>query len=466
MADSDPNVGVGTEIVGGVASSSSFAEPVPYTLLSLPRYAKILGINPVHFQGAYGNTVWTMQSGCSDIWTAKAFQSSDAVSRYDLARAILSAEEDIALALGYHPAPKWTSREMHKFPQHYRNELLSGGGYQFDTKSARKSLRAKWNKVIGGGRRAVTLIDTPTLAGGGIVYSDADGDGFYETATITATTTVTDECELKVYIAGKGGEQGWEVREPKSKSVAGGVVTFVYNSWNMIDPDKQETYPTDAGYTGLCIDTITNFLTSVDVYREYTDLTAVAAQMFWEPSDCTTCTNCSLTIQGNSILPASGTNATSSCPSCGFTAQNGCLLVRDVDTGAVIPAPATYSETTGTFQVQRYAVARDPDQVKIWYQSGYISEARLRGASCEPLSDFYAEMIAWVATSRIERPFCGCGNLLTVAETLRERPTSREIRETVDFGMLSNPIGTRRGEIMAWNRISKLGKRSIDGYAI
>ena len=443
MADSDPNVGIGTPIASGPATGTSVAQPIPYTLLSLPRYARIMGINPVHFAGAVGTSVWTTNTGCSNVWPRYSWQDADKVAHYELALEIKQAEDDIAAYLGYFPAPRWTSAEMHKYPKFHRHDYMDGGGRQFASTPYRKSIVAKNKKVISGGRRAVTLLATPTVAAASLVYSDNDGDGFYETATVTVTTTVTEESEIKVYHAGHSGAQEWEIRPAVSKSVSGGVATLVFESWLFIDPDELSAPPTLDGFSAVSMDTISSLVTSVDVYREYNSEAAVASQMFWEPSNCSICTNCSLTIQGSILLPTGSSAASAtSCPECGYTAQDGCLLVRDVDTGIVVPAPATWDSDNDTYVITDYAVGRDPDIVKLWYRSGEISEERLRGDPQDMLSYQWAKTIAYLATSRLERPPCDCSPTTTLSIRLMKDIafTGGDSSFLVDFDILSNPF--------------------------
>lgn len=85
-SDSDPNVGVGTPITPGVGTGLSLALPLKPTLLSLPYYAQIMGINPVHFQGAAGDDVWPAGGVCGDVWPRYSWQYADRVSHEDLAR--------------------------------------------------------------------------------------------------------------------------------------------------------------------------------------------------------------------------------------------------------------------------------------------------------------------------------------------------------------------------------------------
>ena len=102
--------GFGTPISGLAGPATGIAQPYPYTLLSLDGYAKILGLNPVHFAtGATpGLTPMVMPSGgCDDVWWKYDWQDSDKVSKWQLAQLIQQAEEEIANVVGYWPAPMW-----------------------------------------------------------------------------------------------------------------------------------------------------------------------------------------------------------------------------------------------------------------------------------------------------------------------------------------------------------------------
>ena len=74
------------------------------TLLSLDRFAQILGVPPAHFAGGYTATVFPVTSSCSQVWFQHAWQAADKVGREELAVAIAGAEGDIASELGYWPA--------------------------------------------------------------------------------------------------------------------------------------------------------------------------------------------------------------------------------------------------------------------------------------------------------------------------------------------------------------------------
>ena len=290
--------GTGTPITGGPGSGATSARPFPRTLLSLSHYAKIMGINPLHFAGA--NTpgltpqVFPVTS-CSKLWSKYDWQDYDAVGTYQIAELIYEAENEVANVLGYWPAPYWIESELHQYPAPFNRELIGNG---LNVRGEQKSVISSYGKVINPGKRAVSLVETATTAGSTLVYSDDDGDGFYETATITVPTTVTDAKELKVFFNGMGGELEWEIRSARSRIISGGNVQFVFDSWLFIDPELYELPPNTDEVEAIDVSTVANFVASVDVYREYIDFTDNPATFFWTSDKMSinniACPNCGI----------------------------------------------------------------------------------------------------------------------------------------------------------------------------
>jgi hypothetical protein len=212
----------------------------------------------------------------------------------------------------------------------------------------------------------------------------------------------------------------------------------------------------------LDITDTSNFITSVDVYREYVDFTQKSAEIYWEPILGSTMSNL---IIGCGCSQCGGTG----CTACELTTQDGCVHVRDVDTGFVVPVPASYDADQEVWIKQNATVCREPDIVKLWYYAGDLDQRYLRGTSCDPLSKSWAQTIAWLATARLERAPCACSNVVALFEDLR-----REINFTPSDGgsyvtsyrQIDNPFGTRKGEIIAFNRCSKLVRRIRKGAAV
>jgi len=435
---------------------ASIAQPLPYTLLSLDRYAKIMGINPAHFWSAYAPDlnpqVFPLGGQCSNIWPHYSWQKSDQVSHYDLAVAIKQAEDEIARYTNFWPAPKWITNEVHKYPAHYNHTAY---GLMWNVRGQKKSIAARWGKIISPGQRAVSLIGTATVAGASLVYSDEDGDGLAETATVSLATTLTDANEINVYFSSKSGAQSWEIRDARSKSISGGVFTGVYDSWLFIDPDTRGAFPTSDGFSAINISTTANYVSTVDAYREYTDTTAKSAQLYWERQPNNTGLFCSI---------CGGVG----CESCTLISQDGCAHIRDVRHGFLVPEAATYDADTAQWIGVATTECREPDQVKIWYYAGDLSDEFLSDATHLRLSDWWAQSIAWLATARLERTLCNCNNVTALADHLRTdlAESSGDVSRFLPTEKLLNPLGTKRGEVIVWDRISKFSEKIQKGYAV
>jgi len=410
-----------------------------------------MGISPPHFNGAAGSTVFPMTPACTDVWHQHSWQKGDRVSREDLALAIYNAEYEIARLIGYYPAQRWIVNEMHQYPRHYRRNVIDGGG---NVRGFSKSVTAKFGKMIDTGQR--TLGDKIDVVP---VYSTAQLPITYnETVTVTAAHGgETDIREWKVFVADKNGEPEWEIRDPRSVYISGANVVLTFWAWQFINPTDWEAFPlTASGGSTLGLETLV-YLADCDVYRVYNDNTSQSAEFFWEPE--------SLLISPISCATCGGAG----CSTCTLTTQDGCAHIRDVDRGIVVPMPASYDEDDEEWALAAWTDCRAPDQVKIWYQAGELSQRYLdaenvttdiaNGMVTDPLSDYWAETIAWLATARMERTLCACKNVIALANDLR-----RDISRTdpngpsffVDPGELSNPLGTRMGEIKAWRRIRNI----------
>jgi len=421
------------------------------TLLPLDRYADIMGITPMHFNGATAEgtdgAMFPSGSSCSDVWYQYSWQRADQVGRDDLARAIRTAEIDIAKQLGYWPAPTWMESEAVRYPRYHRRDL-----YRANMKNVRgqfTSVDLRWGKFIQGGRR---ISDLNTVEA--VDYDDADLDGFNETATVTAIIADADAtlCEIKVYHEGHDGDAQWEIRPRRSGTLVAGTFTATFWSWQFILPALLSALPVGAAPQAIDISTDANFVVSVEVRRTYNDHTASHGTLFWEkqPSGCPSCGGLG-------------------CPACAFDTQSLCLHVRDTDLGRAVLVPSSYDTDSGYWVEQAQSVCRDPDQAAVNYYAGEQSDEYLAGYTCDPLPHYIAEAIAWLATARLERPFCACGVLTALADDLRRDLTITGTDKTSWFVpevVLDNPFGTRLGEVKAWMRISNMMDSVVVGVAI
>lgn len=434
--------------------------PLPYTLLSLERYRSLLGFGPSFFWQAAGSSVFPLINACDDIFYQFYWQNEQQVSREEIANAIKEAEDDITRVLGYSPAPHWVDDELRDYPRYFRPEVTEWG--MSDVRGFGKSVQLSQGKMLEGGQRAVTLIQ----AGVAVVRTDTDGDGYKETATITATTDLTDKCELHCYFAGELANPDWEVRTPRSVTLSGGAVTFVFWSWQLINPELQQRLTVTTQSGPIDIEADASYVDTVDVYREYTDFTQPSAMFIWERQQ----------LYGLGLLPAGWCCSScggNGCMACEFITQDGCIKAKNASGQNVTPQPAAYNSDTAQWDYNSLNICRDPDMVKVWYRAGDVSQEYLAGRSCDPLSHYWAQAIAWLATARINRPFCACNN----SQAFPGSPNNlqRDMSFTgskvlgnfrVSEADLQNPFGSRVGEVKAWHKVSRLTDSLMQGVAV
>lgn len=394
------------------------------TYLSLDRWAQILGLNPVHFAGAKGATVWPQSAGfCSMFWPQHPWQTDELlISREEVARSIRVAEQSIANYLRFLPAPGWIAAEEVEWTRNYDRV--------YSTYPA--TVHTRYRHLISPGRRATTLLEAEVA----VVYSDEDGDNFDETATITVSDLDVEEvCEIQVFFAGKNADPAWQIRPLKLRELSAGVFTCEIDRWLLIDPALWEAHP-QTRYSPINLDDSSSVVESVDVYRVYNDVSAVSSQLLW--STGTLCSSC----QGQG------------CARCG---ADGCWMMVNPRTGAVQPHAATY--TDGAW-VYNSTVTAQPAAVRLWYYSGYQSQDYLNGYSCDPLDDLMAQAITMLATARLPKPICSCSNAKVNADDWRK---DLAISSRTEFNssmrrqaVVNNPFGTRAGEVRAWEIISGL----------
>lgn len=448
----------GTSGIGapGGAVGIDWAEPLPYTLLPLDRYAKIMGIPPMQFNSAVARDsddryLYNSSGACDDIWWDYDWQDNDKLSRHSLAQAIQDTEHDIAEFIGYPVAPNWIVEEVHPYPRDHRPDIW---GIGLDTRLKKKGMHLDSKRIIAPGRRATLLIADSTA----ITYQDLDSDGFYETARVQVATTQTDARVIKVYFEDTSAQQVWEIRPAKNKSISGGTFTAYFWTWQMIHPDTRHQLPVDGeglGAIDISGSPPSNVVTAVDVYAEYNDDQEASSQFVWGASpDWFSLPECNI---------CGGTG----CAACGLTTQNGCFDVANPMTGLVVPWPASYSDSA--WNASAFSVCREPDYVKFWYFAGGIEQEYLKESPYSHwIPNWLAQVISYMATARLTSPPCSCGNAINLIKNLMEdmaMPYSdRQI--TIDFGLLDNPFGTHYGEIYAYNRLRSLAPRRLAGDVV
>jgi len=344
--------------------------------------------------------------------------------------AIQAAEQEIAAEVGYNLLPDWTTEE--RLP--YAQPGIPGvyNMYGTNPRGMMNSVELRKGHVISGGVRAKSLIQ----AGAAIVTSDSDGDGYAETCTVTVATTVTDVNEIHAYYAGESGADGWEIR-PVTVVLSGGNAVITFKRWQVVDGSITEAINPDP----LDAETAANYETTVDVYRVYND-PSTQLQFMWE---------------NDGYWETCGT-----CAACQFSTQAGCFHLREQRLGMIVPAPASWDASSEEFTSQEWSACRAPDQVRVWYYSGFqdlsLSAPKVR------MAPYWEYAVAFFAASKLDRPVCGCSNVSQFIDKWRRDAAFTSQEEggwTVTPELMANKLGTTFGAIYAYKQIHRNGIRII-----
>lgn len=378
------------------------------TQLPLDTFAYHAQINPLHFNQVQLNNVLVSKL-CGLPILQYDWQLAQRIGREAIAQAVADAESKIEHELGFKLTAQWIAGEQHSIS--YNQHPL---------------IRADWKHVRYGGIEAWSLIDA-TVA---VTYSDEDSDNYFETATMTVTTTVTDPEEIAVFYPGVDvddiDEEGWEVRPIKVKITAG-VATITCRREQLVKKSLLTEMFDPRAVEG---DTAGNFLTEVSVFRHYND----PSQQFQFISDGTCCT---------------------SCQACGYSIQTGCLSVRDARTGMLLATAGDWNAETSTFTLACNCFGY-PFKGKLYYRAGLgFKDYKLR------MPPHWERAVTYYALTLLDRPLCECNSLAAFADVWRTdlalRSSSGAQSQSFSIGnrVVNCPLGTTRGALHAWDLIQK-----------
>jgi len=419
----------GTAVVTPAVPVAHLSPSCGKTWLSLDRWAQIIGINPLHFHQLSSATL-IPNNVCGDVFFQSSFQHSDRVGRDDVCMAIQQAEADIAAEVGFNLMPDWTVEERLEYPRPGMPGVFGLDG--FNTRGMFKSVEARRGWIISGGIKTKTLLDDNVV----ITRSDADGDGYEETCTITVAVTFTDTSDIHVYYPGQDGADAWEIR-PIVVAISGGIATIKFKSWQValgVEMFDINPSPLDA-------DDDASYETMVDVYRIYND-PSTQLQFMWENTE--------------------NLNCCGSCTACEFGTQAGCFHLRDHRLGILVPAPGSWNAQNENFDSAEWAVCRDPDQIRLWYYSGFVDHNLPRPYA--EMSPIWEYAVAYYAASKLDRPVCGCSNVNQFIEKWRRDAAFESMNEggfKVTAEMMANKLGTSMGALYAYRQIHRNGVRII-----
>jgi len=355
------------------------------------------------------------------------WQTGGRIGREELANSIAECEDILESHLNFHLAPKWTTH-LESFPH-------QGPGYWYNTVGPLQVDRGYLIEMGVQAKGSVAL-------GADITWADPDGDGYFETGTVTGVTSVTDPSELVVYYPGVGGDDAWEIRPIKVTLNGAGGFVITFNRELCVIPEELEGYKVRAVEGS----TTGNFLSEVDVFRKYTD-PSVQGRYVWAPGDwCNVC-------GGN----------------CKYSEQSACVIIREPRLGFLTSTPADWDTTELAFSTTKFDTCRWPDRIRFWVRSGWRNMTLpYPNIQMDPM---WTRILTHFVLARIGRPLCGCDatehESRYWAEDLSlvvgDSAVSRSFRTRA--ALLDNPLGPQRGAIQAWQFIErfKLGDRPVLG---
>lgn len=421
----------------------AFSAEYPNVFLALDRYANLLGLDPIQF--FQGLTTLRANQHCSDIWYQFGWQDDNKVSREELRQAIRQAEDDLITQLGYFPAPYWYAETV-DYPQFYQKEYRTSGGFSVGGFS-HKTVTTSKKHVISGGIRATSQIDAREIARGADI--DTTGDGFTDTAVFTVTNLdFTDICELKAYFkiydaldadntrtdpGSEGADDYWEIT-PIRATLSGTTATVYIPVYLLFKPQLQRQI--DAGVIDAD-DFVNSYVDTIEFYRVYNDPSTQAIFLWTSESAC-------------------------SSVQCAWAYQNGCMRVKDSRNGIVYVAPGAWDSDNEQFTGTAFTQNREPDKVILYYYSGFREHNE---RNCDNLGYRLAHLIAMLASARLNKTVCTCESPARLISSWQEDVSlTNDVRSfNVNPLDLSNPFGTKKGEVLVWNAIKntgmKVGKR-------
>lgn len=411
---------------------------VPTTnLLPLERWRTILQFHPWHFWGMSDSTLLSAAGeGCSSLTRQYAWQNSDAASRTEIGRAIQAAESILAEHLGYWVAPAYLE-ETHDWP--------GGLGWRWPT------IQLDTGMIQAAG---VEQLDSISAAAP-VTMSDVDSDGYDDTFTIgPIVTSVTDPAQIALYFAAadrfalgdRSSDVGpsWRI-EPVSVTISAGLVTIKGPAWLLVDPVLYEGV-TNVGANGLNPATPGTYVTTLDVYRRWTnpDGTDAASSsqgaVIWETRPC------------HGWWCACGCTTSASFDPAATATATARIGLRNAENGIVSIGEASYNASSATWSTLETAICDVPDRAVVRFLAGIPLD---RDGQMQRIAQI---AVARLAAAELARPICGCEDANRELarwqfDLARSSGANDEIYGAISASDLDNPLGTRRGHIFAWRFI-------------
>jgi len=414
------------------------------SILSVEQWRENIQYNPWHFWGLGGPDA-PVTSSCNDLIKKYNWQSADAVGRSAIQDAIDVAESRLINLMRYAPGPHFKI-ETHQWPR-YPNIQVERRGYA-GADSRYMTITLDEGKIIQAGVETRTLI----LANIAVVFTDEDGDGLDETFTITFATTITDVTQIELQFSatdrlnGEPASAAWAIK-PIYTRIAAGTATVKGKAWLLVKPILYEGFAPAA----LDASSANNYVSTLDAYRHFCDPTGSAldtaqAKLIWESRPWPWW---SFYDPNTSTDPAAVAYAI------------GRVGMRDAELGIVDVGKSVYDQQNGTWTGVDWRYERPPDRVEIRYFAGVPLQDNGK------LEARMGRLTAILAAAELSGRICACDTanreLYRWQFDLAHTGASQEQFQAVSPDDLTNPWGTRRGQVYAYREL--LNARILHGFA-
>jgi hypothetical protein len=310
--------------------------------LSIDQWAELMGVPILEFNNLDISACQFEydREHCSQFWSHWQYSSNATISREQLSFFIQQAEQQIENYLGYHVAPKWSLNEQHMLPK----------GNCVDLRNIK--FRTNWKNVIHSGSPKFTEIGTAD-----VVYSDEDGDGYNELATITfineglAEFATNFPNRFRIFMPGHMGQDEYEISyfleydyDPDNYTL-----TLKANSWILLNPNLYlpKSFAQKRAWNA-CDPSL--YVSQVEIGFEEVDTCLPNAQLVW-----------------------SGNNEPCLDGGCVETTKPACVRWINKCEGIFTVVPVSVNEETGCVEnyLSTYCDIRNmPDSVRLNYISG------------------------------------------------------------------------------------------------
>lgn len=413
-----------------------------------------IGYHPLHFWQIKDDDVAPVTSSCNALVYQYAWQNTGQLGRSEIAKYIATAEARLFEHLHYHVGRHFVdSRELqYPFPR--------TGGHEF---KAHIGGRGRWLNVrLDEGYIRNLGVETYTAVetGSTVTYSDEDDDGIDETFTVTASTTLTDADQIGVYFAsgdrlnGEGVSEKWRVA-PVDVTISGGTVTIKGKRWQLVKPIKYEGFSTGA----LEATTDSNFVTTLDIYRRWCDPDGntndtCQALLIWETEPYPRWAISCLDTDTVSYT----TNAQDPAAVAYGIARAG---IRDSRLGEITVGRAVYDSDEDEWKGTDWGTCRQPDRVIVRYEAGARLPTVESTLSRTSVDGRWDEIVTRLAAAEMTRRICACDianqELYRWQFDLARAAGANDEQYRISDRHLSNPLGTKAGQVYAWERVQHLG---------